>query len=217
VTASGRARPHSRKRDQGASASGTTWVLHVRDPDDGSGKLDFACAKRSWRDPTGGSPVQVTGSTGLVASVALWKATTTAKRTQQSCGVCMEPRNQLIAGAETVQSVERNMSDAVMRGIVALPGSETTSRTKGSRRNLGDLQPPAAATAVPGRFGKARSRSRTGRLEESDGCIVPMKPRTTPADRLVAESVEGRRPVEGRARANACPGHRAGIRMSPTA
>src|SRR4051812_1955365 len=64
-----------------------------------SSELDFACAKRSWRDPTGGSPVQVTGSTGLVASVALWKATATAKRTQQSCGVCMEPRNQLIAGA----------------------------------------------------------------------------------------------------------------------
>ena len=129
----------------------------------------------------------------------------------------MEPRNQLIAGAETVQSVERNMSDAVMRGIVALPGPETTSRTKGSRRNLGDLQPPAAATAVPGRFGKARSRSRTGRSEESDGCIVPMKPRTTSADGLMTESVKGRRPVEGRARANACPGHSAGPGMSPTA
>ena len=132
-------------------------------------------------------------------------------------GVCMEPRNQLIAGAETVQSVERNMSDAVMRGIVALPGSETTSRTKGSRRNLGDLRPPAAAKAVPGRFGKARSRSRTGRSEESDGCIVPAKPRTTPADGLVAESVEGRRPVEGRVKVNACPGHSAGPGMSPTA
>jgi hypothetical protein len=79
------------------------------------------------------------------------------------------------------------------------------------------LRPPAAATAVPGRFGKARSRSRTGRSEESDGCIVPMKPRTTSADGLMAESVEGRRPVEGRVKANACPGHSAGIGMSPTA
>src|SRR3954469_21356813 len=42
-----------------------------------------------------------------------------------------------------------------------------------------------------------------------------MKPRTTPADRRGAESVEGR--VEGRAKANACPGHSAGIRMFPTA
>ena len=33
--------------------------------------------------------------------------------------------------------VERNMGNAVMRGIVALPGSRATSRAKGSRRNLG--------------------------------------------------------------------------------
>ncbi len=31
----------------------------------------------------------------------------------------------------------------------------------------------------------------------------------------MAETVEGRRPVEGRARYDACPGHRAGIGMSP--
>src|SRR3954452_16179490 len=54
------------------------------------------------------------------------------------------------------------------------------------------LMPPAVATAIPGRFGKVRSRSRIGRYEESDGRIVPMKPRTTPAGGLVAESVEGR-------------------------
>src|SRR4051812_35749880 len=77
------------------------------------------------------------------------------------------------------------------------------------------LMSPAVATAIPGRFGKVRSRSRIGRYEESDGRIVPMKPRTTPADGLVAESVEGR--VEGRARTNACPGHSAGIGMFPTA
>jgi hypothetical protein len=77
--------------------------------------------------------------------------------------------------------------------------------------------PPAVATAIPGRFGKARSRSRIGRYEESDGRIVPMKPRTTPADRRGVESVEGRRPVEGRVKANACPGPRAGPGMFPTA
>ena len=33
--------------------------------------------------------------------------------------------------------VERNMSNAVMRGIVVPPGSKSTSRAKGSRRNLG--------------------------------------------------------------------------------
>ena len=58
------------------------------------------------------------------------------------------------AGAEAVQTVEGNMSGAVMRGTAALPGSETSSRTKGSRRNLGDLLSPGAAQAVTGRGGK---------------------------------------------------------------
>ena len=35
--------------------------------------------------------------------------------------------------------VERNMCDAVMRGIVVPPGSRATSRAKGSRWNLGYL------------------------------------------------------------------------------
>ena len=112
------------------------------------------------------------------------------------------------AGAETVENVEGNMLRTVMRGATALPWSKTPLRPKGTRRNLGDLMPPAVATAIPGRF---------GRYEESDGRIVPMKPRTTPADRRVAESVEGRRSVEGRARTNACPGHSAGTGMFPTA
>jgi hypothetical protein len=104
-----------------------------------------------------------------------------------------------------------------MRGTVAPPGSETSSSRQGSCRNLGDLMLPAVATAIPGHDRKSYGRRCRGRYEGSDGCIVPMKPRTTPADRLVAESVEGRRPVEGRARANACPGHSAGTGMSPTA
>ena len=53
-------------------------------------------------------------------------------------GCVIEPRNDLIAGAEAVLCVERNMSNAVMRGIAAPPGSKSTSRAKGSRRNLGD-------------------------------------------------------------------------------
>ena len=58
------------------------------------------------------------------------------------------------AGAEAVQSAEGNMSGAAMRGTAALPGSETSSRTKGSRRNLGDLPSPAVAAAASGRGGK---------------------------------------------------------------
>src|SRR5260370_23511943 len=47
----------------------------------------YTSAPGSWRDPAGESPAQVRCSARLVVSVALWKATTTAKRTQQSCGV----------------------------------------------------------------------------------------------------------------------------------
>ncbi len=139
------------------------------------------------------------------------------KRTQRDDEDCIEPRKTLTVEAEALRTAAGNMCGTVMRGTAAPPGSETSSSRQGSCRNLGDLRPLAAARAVPGRFGKARSRSRTGRSEESDGCRVPMKPRTTPVDRLVAESVEGRRPVEGRVKANACPGHRAGTGMSPTA
>jgi hypothetical protein len=51
---------------------------------------------------------------------------------------------------------------------VALPGSEATSRTKGSRWNLGDLVWPAVAVAIPSRGRKARSRSCHGTGEEWD-------------------------------------------------
>ena len=93
-------------------------------------------------------------------------------------GVLSSLESFLIVGAETVGKVERNMSGAAKRGAVALPGSENTSRAKGSRRNLGDLVPPAIAYAVPGHGRKSRRRSCRGRGEELDGCIVPVKRRT---------------------------------------
>ena len=47
-----------------------------------------------------------------------------------------------IAGAESFYSLEGNMCGTVlqrMRGAVALSGSKTTLRAKGSHRNLGGL------------------------------------------------------------------------------
>src|SRR6266481_4402361 len=61
-------------------------------------------------------------------------------------GCVIEPRNGYVAGAETVQSVERNMDRAAKRGHARLPGSKSRSRAKGSRRNLGD---PAFGQAIP--------------------------------------------------------------------
>ena len=66
-----------------------------------------------------------------------------------------------IAEAEVFSVAEGNMCGTVMRGAVALPGSKSRSRAKGSRRKLGDLV-PGRQCSVRGtvRIGKARSRSR---------------------------------------------------------
>jgi hypothetical protein len=54
-------------------------------------------------------------------------------------GVLLSLENHNSAEAETVSNVEGNMCGPVMRGADALPWSKNTSRTKGTRRNLGDL------------------------------------------------------------------------------
>ena len=53
--------------------------------------------------------------------------------------------------------VERNMCNAVMRGIVVPPGSRATSRAQGSRRKLGYLvtgRPVSSARDGPHREGE---------------------------------------------------------------
>jgi hypothetical protein len=65
-----------------------------------------------------------------------------------------------VAEAEAVTNVEGNMCGPVMRGTVAPPGSETRSRSQGSRRNLGDLvSGRRAGESAAVRSGKVRSRS----------------------------------------------------------
>ena len=62
------------------------------------------------------------------------------------------------AEAETVRKVEGNMNVPAKRGAVALPRSKTPSRSKGPRRNLGDLTSDRRDETAA-RIGKARSRS----------------------------------------------------------
>ena len=64
-----------------------------------------------------------------------------------------------IAGAEPVVFVEGNMCGAAMRGAVALPGSKATSRTKGSRRNLGGLTPDRPTGTGPHAKGSKSRRA----------------------------------------------------------
>ena len=95
----------------------------------------FACARRSWRDPAGGSPVRV-GGTRPVASVAGSSVTMVLKRTQRDDEDCIELRKTLTGEAEALQTAAGNMGGTVMRGTVAPP--ESSSSRHGSCRNLGD-------------------------------------------------------------------------------
>ena len=70
------------------------------------------------------------------------------------------PRERYYAAeAEAVDIVEGNMCGPVMRGSIAQPWSKTLSRTKGRRRNLGDLAFGRAVSIAPVRMGKVMSRS----------------------------------------------------------
>jgi hypothetical protein len=75
------------------------------------------------------------------------------------------------AEAETFEIVEGNMLCTAMRGVTALPWSETPLRMKGKLSELGRPHLAHTAPAVSGRDGKSRRRSRRGRDEESDGVI----------------------------------------------
>ena len=66
----------------------------------------------------------------------------------------------VVAEAEAVDSAEGNMGSTVMRGVAALPWSKTSSRTKGSHRNVGELAIDRMALCHAARVGKVRSRSR---------------------------------------------------------
>jgi len=94
-----------------------------------------AAAFKRWHEPyeSRGSRTELWGTGGEIPPVypAVLRepaVTTATKRTQQLHGVSIEPRNKQVAGAEIVEVVESNMSGAVMRGAVALPGSKNTSR-----------------------------------------------------------------------------------------
>ena len=64
------------------------------------------------------------------------------------------------AEAEAVSVAEGNMCGTVKQGAVALPWSETPSRTKGTRRNLGDPTSDHGHEYALVRIGKVRNRSR---------------------------------------------------------
>src|SRR5271166_494382 len=67
-------------------------------------------------------------------------ATAATKRTQRLCGGGLLSHEIVnLTEAETLHPVEGNMCGPAMRGADARSWSKTPSRTKGTRRNLGDL------------------------------------------------------------------------------
>src|SRR3954452_10907488 len=66
---------------------------------DASTQKLFVCARRSWGDPAGGSPVREGGSARPVASVAGSSATMVLKRTQRDDEDCIELRKLLTVEA----------------------------------------------------------------------------------------------------------------------
>jgi hypothetical protein len=110
----------------------------------------------------GVSPAQVRPSKPPGSECCVRRRRRRTRSVHSGCvGCVIEPRNDEFAGAETVLMVERNMCNAVMRGIAVPPGSKSTSRAKGSRRKLGYLV-TGRQCRVRGmvRIGKVRSRSR---------------------------------------------------------
>ena len=70
----------------------------------------IVCARRSWRDPAGGSPAQVRGSAPLLASVASLPTTAGGEAyTAIVWGVGLSHEILSIAGAEVVINVEGNI------------------------------------------------------------------------------------------------------------
>src|SRR3954454_15259801 len=68
----------------------------------------FVCARRSWRDPAGGSPVREGGSARPVASVAGSSVTVVLKRTQRDDEDCIELRKILTVEAEALRTAAGN-------------------------------------------------------------------------------------------------------------
>jgi hypothetical protein len=119
-----------------------------------------------------------------------------------------------VAEVEAVGNAEGNMCGTAKRGAVALPESKTTSRWNGTRRNLGDLWLPTSALAAVGLGGKP-DRAKPRRQVGGVGRLPSTEEASNKADPgSAAEMVEGRRPVEGKASSDACPGPRAGTGMS---
>ena len=127
----------------------------------------FACARRSWRDPAGGSPVREGGSARPVASVAGSSATMVLKRTQRDDEDCIEPRKLLTVEAEALRTAAGNMCGTVRRGLRRSPVQAVKDRV-GTWETSGRPQPPRRSRVGSGRRGAEAGPEGRRRLQSTD-------------------------------------------------
>jgi hypothetical protein len=101
------------------------------------------------------------------------------------------------AEAEAVDIVEGNMCGPAMRGSIAQPGSKTL-RTKGRRRNLGDLAFGRAVTIAPVRWEGDEPKPMMNGREKSHPAVVAARP-TNEAGQPGEEWMEPRAGTKGNA------------------
>ena len=145
-----------------SGAQGVVGIINPPEDRDGGVVANERRRQAKLARSAGASPAQVRPSKPPGSECCVRRRRRRTRSVHSGCVGCgSEPRNDELAGAETVFMVERNMCNAVMRGIVVPPGSRATSRAKGSRRKLGYLV-TGRQCRVRGtvRIGKARSRSR---------------------------------------------------------
>src|SRR5271165_1557479 len=100
------------------------------------------------------------------------------------------------------QMGERNAGNPHVAFDVAGAGDVAWSRGISAKAGAPVLDPTERRTEASARA-----------IERASSDPTPVKPRTKPTSTSVAEMVEGRRPAEGKASSNACPGRRAGLGM----
>src|SRR5881296_1753912 len=114
----------------------------------------------------GESPTQVMPSRQPGSECCVSRRRRRPRSVHSGCvGCVIEPRNGYVAGAETVQSVERNMDRVAKRGHARLPGSKSRSAQKD---RVGTWEIPRSARAIPllVRIGKGEPKADDERTRE---------------------------------------------------
>jgi hypothetical protein len=118
------------------------------------------CAKKLARS-VGASPTQARPSRPPGSECCVSRRRRRPRSVHSCCmGCVIEPRNRLLAGAEIIFVIERNTSNAAMRGAARPAGVEEHITCKRIAYGTWEVPRLAIGSDAVVRIGKARSRSR---------------------------------------------------------